>query len=345
MASADYLKTRLNTGKEHKPMARHVIIIVAYKGDEWLPDCIQSLVESTNQKLDVLLVDNAFNETLYQGKLGHHTLQVVKTPKPMGFAEANNFALRYVPEDTKTVCFLNQDTISTSGWLDRCLEVLDQNDTIGAVSPMLRSYDGKGWDMTFVDILKQQPDFRDEWLNVDKDCPASQQTVLELPATAMIVKWPLLLKSGPFDPLFGSYYEDFDLCLRLRQCGASLAICPDAFVQHFSGSVSQSKDAQLRRARWVLRNRVIYRLRQGGSSRLEPFMKHFVLAFPRHFLRACIGRKGSNPVSAVSKAFLDLIQILPRLISDQTDKQKWQAFLDEFQWNQTKTKQAPSKPS
>lgn len=324
---------------------KHVVIIVAYKGDDWLPDCIRSLVESTIQKLDILLIDNAFNERLYQGSVGSHTLHVVKTPKPMGFAEANNFALQYVTADTETVCFLNQDTISTRGWFDRCLESLNENDHFGAVSPMLRSYDGKGWDMTFVGILKKQPKFKEQWLNVEKGSHASHQKVQELPATAMIVKWPLLLKSGPFDPLFGSYYEDFDLCLRLRQCGATLTICPDAFVQHFSGSVSQSKEAQLRRARWVLRNRVIYRLRQGGASRMLPFLKHFVFAFPRHFIRACIGTESSKPVSAVIKAFWDLIQIMPRLLSERSDQQKWQSFLDESRWNRTTTKQVPSQPS
>ena len=318
-------------------MDRHVIIIVAYKGDEWLPNCLQSLTESTEQKLDIILVDNAFNERLYEGPVHHHDLKVIKTPRPMGFAEANNFALQHVPSDTATVCFLNQDTISTQRWFDRCLEAFNTDQQLGALSPMLRSYDGKGWDMTFVDILKQQPHFCDHWLTSEK--VSLPETVDEIPATAMIIKWPLLLESGPFDPLFGSYYEDFDLCLRLRKCGARLGICPDAYVQHFSGSVSQSKEAQLRRARWVLRNRVIYRVRQGGGSRMRHFLKHFVFAFPRHFMRSCIGTKSSKPASAVLKAFMDLLKILPRLVSERIDQQKWKSFLNESCWNQ-----APSEP-
>jgi len=324
-------------------MGRHVIIIVAYKGDEWLPNCIQSLTESTRQKLEIILVDNAFNDRLYEGSVLHHDLKVIKTPKPMGFAEANNFALKYVPNDTDTVCFLNQDTISTQGWFDRCLEAFETDTHIGAVSPMLRSYDGKGWDMTFVDILQQQPNFSENWLTGKKD--SSPEVVDELPATAMIVKWPLLLESGPFDPLFGSYYEDFDLCLRLRKCGAKLGICPDAFVQHFSGSVSQSKEAQLRRARWVLRNRVIYRVRQGSHLRMKAFLKHFVFAFPRHLMRSCIGTKSSKPVSAVLKAFMDLLQIVPHLISERIDQQKWKSFLNESGWNQEPSERVHSRSS
>jgi GT2 family glycosyltransferase len=333
----------LGAAESRKTMGRHVIIIVAYKGDEWLPNCIQSLTESTGQKLDIILVDNAFNERLYEGSVLHHDLKVIKTPKPMGFAEANNFALQYVPNDTDTVCFLNQDTISTQGWFDRCLEAFETDTHIGAVSPMLRSYDGTGWDITFVDILQQQPNFSEDWLTGEKD--SSPEAVIELPATAMIVKWPLLLKSGPFDPLFGSYYEDFDLCLRLRKCGATLGICPDAYVQHFSGSVSQSKEAQLRRARWILRNRVIYQVRGGGNSRLSPFLKHFVLAFPRHLMRSCIGTKSSKPTTAVLMSFVDLMQIIPRLVSKGIDQQKWNAYLRESRWNQITSKEVPSKSS
>lgn len=321
------------------------MIIVAYKGDEWIPACIKSLVESTRQPLDILLVDNAFNENLYEDPVDPHVLRVVKTPNPMGFADANNFALQHVPDDTETVCFLNQDTISTPGWFDRCLAALENDLQLGSVSPMLRSYDGNGWDTTYVDILRQQPNFSDAWLNSNEENSVSPQVVQELPATAMVVKWPVLLKSGPFDPIFGSYYEDFDLCLRLRQCGAKLAICPDAFVRHFSGSVSRSKEAQLRRARWVLRNRVIYRLRQGGAPRWRLFLRHMIYEFSYQFIRACLGTKSSKPITAVTGAFFDLLKLVPRLISKRLDQEKWHSFLNEMNWKQPTAHTNPAQPS
>jgi len=311
---------------------KHVIIIVAYHGDEWIPPCLESLFESSQIPLHVLLVDNAGNNQLWDGPTGIHTLEIIKTPRSMGFADANNFALAALPEHTWSVCFLNQDTISIQGWLDQCLEILKQHEDLCAITPLLRSYEDQGWDPTFVQILEQQEGYSPDWLTPSGEQGSSWTEVRQMPATAMIVKWAALHRSGPFDPVFGSYYEDFDLCMRLSRAGCRLAVCHDARIRHFSGSVSRTKEAQKRRARWVLRNRAIFRMRDGAPPRLAHFIRQIPVEWTLQLARCILRRPGSKPLSAILWAGWDLIGLLPRLLSAKVDQKHWRQYLLASNW-------------
>ncbi|MBN1592361.1 MAG: glycosyltransferase family 2 protein, partial [Candidatus Coatesbacteria bacterium] len=48
---------------------------------------------------------------------------------------------------------------------------------------------------------------------------------------------------GLFDPAFFLYFEDQDICLRLRERGFKVLLCPDARVEHASG-VSAAREVK-----------------------------------------------------------------------------------------------------
>ncbi len=88
------------------------VILVAYYGDKWLPDCINSLQQSSAERLHLVLVDNTGNTILDDLDFTGFDYEVISTPHPMGFAEANNYALSHASYLEKFVLFLNQDTVS-----------------------------------------------------------------------------------------------------------------------------------------------------------------------------------------------------------------------------------------
>lgn len=309
------------------------IIVIAYQGDDWVPGCIKSLQESTQIKTLVLLVDNKDNTGLKSKTEGQMTIHCFKTPRPMGFADANNFALMKVPSEVPYVCFLNQDTISQPNWLDHVINCLNYNPSLGAVTPVLKNYQGTEWDRDFRNALMTQPGFNESWLEDKTRADATDfKCVEDIPATSMVIRTEIIAKTGPFDPIFGSYYEDYDLCMRIRQLGFQIAICPQSVVFHYSGSISQSKNARKRRSRWIIRNRTIHKIRKHKGPRWILFCKYFIFSGIKQLIRATLGSPSSAPLGIVIQANFDLIKVLPRLISRAKDHKEWSCFLDGIDW-------------
>jgi GT2 family glycosyltransferase len=306
------------------------VIVVAYHGDKWIAECLSTLERGCSGRWKLILVDNGGTTRIDALKLSGLDCQVLKTPRPMGFAEANNFALQQHRPDTPAVCFLNQDTRSEPGWLDACLTALREDATIGAASPELRTYDGSDYDPHFLACVEQtsvHSDYRGRRPGKDRCFDVERMT-----AAAMVVKADALMKAGPFDPVFESYYEDYDLCLRLKRLGYRLVICPSGRVAHYSGSSTRDRAAEHRRARQVLRNRQILRFRAAGDRRWPSVLKYLLVTMPYGLARSMARTTSAPSLRAYGAAQIDLLRLLPRIGSASRDARAWRRYLAELGW-------------
>lgn len=305
------------------------VVVVGYQGERWLPDCLETLAGASSRPLRLVLVDNGGNGQMDRLPLGRFDTTVVATPRPMGFADANNLGLVEGGLNAEAVCFLNQDTVGEPGWLDACLDVLERDAGVGAVSPLLKTFDGQEWDEGFASCVRGSPEFGQS----DADSSiAGTYDVASVTAAAMVVRSDVLMKVGPFDPIFGSYYEDFDLCRRITGAGYRIVVSGEGTVRHFGGSSTQSERQNQRRMRLIIRNRAIHRIRGEDGIRWWSVLRQFAAKFPRNVLRGFAGTPSSQPVAVQCQAHLDLLQLLPRLVSRARDEQLWQRYLKRMNW-------------
>lgn len=308
---------------------RTSVLLIAYHGDAWLPACITSLAAASRRRLHLVLVDNSGNTGIEDLDLSAFDAEVLATPRPMGFAEANNYALAHARHLEDTVLFLNQDTVSPAGWIDRCLAALAAVPTLGAVSPLIRTYDGTGWDPSFLacvpgSVTLPPPETSDVEGGVFEADHA--------PAPALLVRTDVLRAVGPFDPVYGSYYEDYDLCLRIRRTGARIGFCRDATIHHYSGSTTTTPERERKRMRQIIRNRTLYHLRASGRPRGPQVARQFLVDLPRRLLRGLLGTPSSQPPGVVLQAAADLVRLAPRLASEAKDRAAWEAYLAALGW-------------
>ncbi|ASV74968.1 glycosyl transferase [Thermogutta terrifontis] len=310
------------------------VIVAAHQGDPWLKCCLESLEVVSSADSKIMIVDNGGNEKLLELVNATEDLSTIATPWTMPFSEANNFALINGGMDSEYICFLNQDTVSREDWLSACLDVMKQDEHIGAVIPLIENYDGTAWDEAFLTCSRADPALNArvrEGLKVSVDDLPAFIEVPEITAAAMVVRTEALKKAGPFDPIYGSYYEDYDLCRRISSAGYKVGICTRARVGHFGGSATTNRQAFLRRARWIARNRIIYAARWKWKSRIGGFLKYISWEMPRNAARAALGRS-AIPFRAFLRAHLDLVSILPRLLSAHRDKLAWSCYLRDIGW-------------
>jgi GT2 family glycosyltransferase len=276
----------------------------------------------------LVLVDNAHNSIIKDLDLTPFDAEVLSTPEPMGFAEANNYALTHAARLEDIVLFLNQDTVSPAGWIDTCSRALDWNLELGAVSPLIRTYEDDGWDPSFMACLtdEQQADLTAN--RVSRKVLVSEN----VPAAALMVRTEVLMQTGPFDPVFGSYYEDYDLCRRIREQKYEIGFCTGAYIRHFSGGSTATAEQRRRRMRQLIRNRVLYHVRGTQKARWQSALRWAVRDFPRRLARGLVGTTSSQPPLITLKAYGDLMQLGPRILSRSHDRALWQQYLDEIGW-------------
>ena len=304
------------------------VLVTAYHGDQWLPDCLETLARASSERSHLVLVDNDGNTILDDLDFAAFDAEVLSTPRPMGFAEANNFALMEASRLGDMVLFLNQDTKSPPGWIDECTRVLGTHPDLGAVSPCIRTYEDDGWDPSFLACLSEEQKTRLNANSVESKIIA----VKNAPAPALLVRTDVLMDAGPFDPVYGSYYEDYDLCRRIRERGHRIGFCRDARVLHFSGGSTTTEEQKRRRMRQVIRNRVLYELREGDRPRWRAALSRFLFGFPHRLMRGLIGTPSSQPPQVTLRAYGDLLRLGRRVFSSSYDESEWQKYLDELGW-------------
>ena len=300
----------LHAETNHLPIA---IIVVGYDGAPWLPPLLKTLKESVRTVDHLLVIDNGGNEDSIPSEFPECNYTVLHAPRRMGFCDANNFALEQLPP-CELVCFLNQDVVVDREWLNSIINVFEENPTIGAASPVHMTYDFRSINPNFRATL------RPSRLTMKRRCEGKNLffSCDNLIAAAMFVRRSVLKKVGGFDPIFGSYYEDFDLCRRIRESGFSTVVVPTSVVAHFDGSATRSIAAIRKRERQVLRNSAILSVRS-SHSRITALIKIMSVNFPRRLFRALLRRSGSKHWTSVILAYADLFRVSPRVVSGTVD--------------------------
>lgn len=230
------------------------IIIVNYKVKQQLFACIQSIVDSSPKtSYEIIVVDND------EKKIIHHDLQrkfsVVKyiPNENKGFGQGNNRGAQEAQGEY--LFFLNPDTKIFSHTIDKLVAFLQKNKNAAAVSPLLHDMKGKVYQQGSLELTPFHSLFTLSFLNklwpnnpVSKKYYLSawnKKTVKEVdvvPGTAFLIRKEIFKKVGGFDEKFFLFFEEFDLCKRIKKLGYKLFITPESNVNHFWGASTGKKE-------------------------------------------------------------------------------------------------------
>jgi GT2 family glycosyltransferase len=206
--------------------ARVTVVVVNWNGEHLLPACLDAL-----RGEQVWVVDNASadgSRALLAERYPH--VRVLANGANLGFAGGNNTALREVT--TPYVALLNNDAVPEPGWLPALAAVLDAEPRTALVGSKVLLQDrdllnsAGGW----VDRLGHGRDRG--YLQPDDGRWDTPGPVFYAPATAVLVRTAALAEVGLFDDDYFLYYEDVDLCWRLRAAGWDVRYAPSAVVRH-----------------------------------------------------------------------------------------------------------------
>lgn len=226
-------------------------IIVNYHAYDELDRCLASL-ERFEPTLDLIVVDHDTQEASAQRiRQRHPDAHLVASADNRGFGAGMNRGARET--DAAYLLLINPDAIVEGPIVETLKAMLDQHADVAIVGPLVREHDG-----TIQASARRFPGVstvlggRSTWLT--RVLPGNRLTSRNLltgpdvrePLTVdwvsgacMLVRRAAFDAIGGFDEGFFLYWEDADLCRRLRDAGWRTVYHPGVEVHHVTGQSSR----------------------------------------------------------------------------------------------------------
>ncbi len=194
------------------------------------------MLACTRAPYELVLIDNgstdgtpAYLEEIKR-RPGPARVVVVRNDQNLGFAAGCNQGLARARG--RYLVLLNNDTIVTPGWLDGLVEwVLRDWPAVGLVGP-LTSYAAPPQEIA-VDYRSPQ-ELEAFAARIRRDHRGRALGTDRLIGFCLLARREVLQAVGGLDEGFGlGFFEDDDLCLRVRKAGFRLLVAQDVFIHHF----------------------------------------------------------------------------------------------------------------
>ena len=265
------------------------IIVLNWNGTRVLKPCLAAIAQNTLiDEYEVIVLDNGSKEPGVEEAVGPYPkVRLIKEPINHGFAQGNNIAAKQVRGEF--LVFLNNDTLPRRDWLRPLVNLHRALPEAGIVGSKLVDATGN--------TLYTGSYFRastNAYTDTGRGYPAtfgSEPRECEVyVGCGILIKRELFDAVGGFDEHYFQGYEDFDLCLKVRERGLKVMYCPGSVVEHIE-NVSMKKLSRRTRRRSKERNREFFerrwllRLHEFRLSRLPEGVREFYhYTFPRERL-------------------------------------------------------------
>jgi len=220
---------------------RASIVITAWRDAPRLITCLRSVADNVSEvPYEVIVAFNAPSETLLADfervVVG---ARVVRSPVNLGFAVACNRAVALARG--AYIVFLNDDTEVEPGWLEALVRTADAIPGAGAVGSAMLTPEGKLAEAGSIV-------WRDGGITAVSASVLEKVDPLEgtrqvdyCSACSLLVRRSTWDAVGGFDEeYYPAYFEDVDLCFKIRRNGEGVFCDPSSRVRHDRGSASST---------------------------------------------------------------------------------------------------------
>lgn len=225
------------------------VVIVNFRTMKLTRDAIASVLPEAEVR-EVVVVDNASGDgsAEYLGDVfAGERVRVFESGHNRGFGPAVNLGASHCT--SPLLLILNSDAALVRGSVGRLARGLVADDSLGVVAPAVYEPDGRTLQAGAYGRLPNRRDilFANGWTKPPAAEDSDGATPGWVSGVAMLLRRSDFEALGGFDEGFGMYFEDVDLCRRLRDAGKSVRRELTAGVVHGLGQSWQSRRDQRRR--------------------------------------------------------------------------------------------------
>jgi GT2 family glycosyltransferase len=167
-------------------------------------------------------------------------IQLVRNNENFGYSKANNQGINETTGEF--ILFLNPDTQIFPGAIDLILEEMKTSPLVGALGPALVSEKSR-YQVSFGKKINFAYEFLQKCLfnlyfRYKLKRMQQKYEVGWLSGACFLTRRSVLEETGFFDENFFLYFEDIDLCRRIKKTGRKLIFLPRAKVLHVEGATT-----------------------------------------------------------------------------------------------------------
>ncbi|MDX9855278.1 MAG: glycosyltransferase family 2 protein [Parcubacteria group bacterium] len=244
------------------------IIVTSYKNPELLRICLDSIKKNVKDiDYELIVVDSATEEDTEMMMREHFPNdKFFSFKKNVGFQSLVKKGIE--ESEAKFMLILNGDIIIKENSVEKLLEYIKKNPSVGLVGPKLLSFNGKFqascfryykpitiiYRRTFLGKMWFAKKHLGEFLMEDYD-HKDPEGVDWIMGSAMMMPRSAVEKVGYMDPQFFMYMEDVDWCRRFWENGLRVVYVPEAIMLHYHGKGSGKsgllKSVMFNRLTWI----------------------------------------------------------------------------------------------
>ena len=213
-----------------------VSVVLTWNDEELTSNCISSLLGSDYPNMKIVLVDNG--STPPRGpalKQKFPDIELVQIEENQGFSGGANRGLEYAMQmGADYVHLIGNDATIAPHTTRRLMEECEAQPAVGAASPLLLD-PGEEQIVQFYTATIDRDSARHFHHDVGRPYDPAQFPVVEsefIPMVALFFRVSALRETGLLDESFGTCWEDYDLCMRLRAKGWTYITVGDATATH-----------------------------------------------------------------------------------------------------------------
>ncbi len=222
------------------------IIIVTYNSEEDIKACLDSALGETGIANEVIVVDNdSSDKTVKILHQYNRRIKIIFGKRNLGYAKANNVGFKKA--NGKYIFLLNPDAIVKCSALEKMFDFMERNKEIIVLAPLVLNPDG-----SIQSSVRRFPDYRilfleltglsrmfpsstifNKWKIPDFDYSEIQN--VEQPMASALLLRKSFFKNQFMDERFEIFFNDVDICVRVKKRGGRIFFFPEASVVHKRG--------------------------------------------------------------------------------------------------------------
>jgi N-acetylglucosaminyl-diphospho-decaprenol L-rhamnosyltransferase len=216
-------------------------IVVSFDSAQVLPACLFALA---GEGVGAIVVDNASDDASVE-IAARHGARVLRNERNEGYGRANNQGAHAAA--TPFILIVNPDLEMQPGAVAALLAAAQAYPDAAAFAPRLVEPSGRVF-------LQPRSLLSPDHLNQARRIilPEGDACLPFLSGACLLLRREVFLALGGFDPAIFLFYEDDDLCRRLRDAGHALIHVDGAGARHGRGKSSAASPQRRFTARWHL---------------------------------------------------------------------------------------------
>ncbi len=198
------------------------IIVPVYNAEEYISDCLDSLVGQTVKPLEIIVVDNGSTDNTCSIIREYDQIHLIIETRS-GVSWARNRGAKSAKG--KILAFLDSDCIANNDWLEKAFNIFNENKKIDGVQGTSVGINRNIWATFF---QKSYDDFL-------KEIVLPNGKIIKIDTKNFFIKQQAFEEIGGFDVSLGNS-EDVDLGIRLHMHSFHMILSSFVIVSHLNPS-------------------------------------------------------------------------------------------------------------